>query len=91
MINPQDNLTNNAEPTLDSNSQIFLILPLITGIFFIVIIIITISKQRTEKKRVDQQPQLHPDDLEVLKFIEESGGKALELFLILNGAKTESK
>lgn len=79
VINPQDNLTNNAEPTLDSNSQIFLILPLIAGIFFIVIIIITISKRRTEKKRVDQQPQLRPDDLEVLKFIEESGGKALEL------------
>jgi len=79
VINPQDNLTNNAEPTLDSNSQIFLILPLIAGIFFIIIIIITISKRRTEKKRVDQQPQLRPDDLEVLKFIEESGGKALEL------------
>ena len=79
VINPQDNLTNNAEPTLDSNSQIFLILPLIAGIFFIVIIIITISKRRTEKKRVDQQPQLRHDDLEVLKFIEESGGKALEL------------
>ncbi len=76
---PKENLTNIAEPTLDSNPQFFLTLPLIAGIFFIIIIIIMVSKRRTEKKKVDQQPQLSHDDLEVLKFIEESGGKALEL------------
>lgn len=79
VVIPQENLTNRAEPTLDSNSQTFLTLPLIAGIFFIIIIIIMVSKRRIEKKKVDQQPQLSHDDLEVLKFIEESGGKALEL------------
>lgn len=76
---PKENFTNSPEPTLDSNPQISLILPLIAGIFFIIIIVIMVSKRRIEKKRVDQQPQLRHEDLEVLKFIEESGGKALEL------------
>ena len=38
-----------------------------------------VFKRRTEKKRFNEQPQLRHDDLDVLKFIEESGGKALEL------------
>lgn len=74
-----ENFTDSGEPAIQFNSQIFQLLPLAAGIFFIIIILGIVFKRRTEKKGFNEQPQLRHDDLDVLKFIEESGGKALEL------------
>ncbi len=74
-----ENFTGINEPESEFNSQIFQLIPLIAGILFIIIIVGMVFKRRTEKKTVNEQPQLRHDDLEVLKFIEDSGGKALEL------------
>lgn len=78
LVQPK-NLTINEESTPGFNLQNLQFLPLVAGIFFIIIIFGIVFKRRAEKKRVKEQPQLRHDDLEVLKFLEESGGKALEL------------
>lgn len=76
---PTENSKTNEQTPLQLNSQIFQIIPLLAVISFIIIIVVMVFKRRNDDNKVDEQPKLRHDDLEILKFIEESEGRVLEL------------